>query len=292
MNIDGITLSSPRVLRDLLNRHGISLKKQYGQNFLIDQNVLDAIVDASAVSDADGVLEVGPGAGVVTQRLGQRARRVMAVEKDTSLRPLLEETLADSPNIEVVYADFLRTDLAALWQRFAEVGCARVAVVANLPYYITTPILFHLFDSGVPWSRMVVMVQREVAQRMAAPPGGKDYGALSVAVQYRAAVRTVLRVGPNSFFPPPAVESCVLCLERLQEPAVCVTDEAAFFRVVRGAFATRRKTLANALSGALGLAKADVLQLLQTAAVDGGRRGETLSLAEFAQIANQFVQMP
>lgn len=287
-----LNLSSARALRDLMARHGFHLKKQYGQNFLVDDRVLDAIAAASGVSRQDGALEIGPGAGVVTKRLAERANTVIAVEKDRSLSPLLAETLRDLTNVQVVYDDILEVDLPSLWQRFAQTGCEHVAVVANLPYYITTPILFHLFDADVSWSRMVIMVQREVAERMAAPPGGKTYGALSVAVQYRAEVSMVTRVRPGSFLPPPDVESVVLCLERRLSPPVEVVDERVFFRVVRGAFATRRKTLANALSGALGVSKDDVLSLLQSAQVDGNRRGETLTLAEFSNIANALAQLP
>ncbi|WDL99006.1 16S rRNA (adenine(1518)-N(6)/adenine(1519)-N(6))-dimethyltransferase RsmA [Alicyclobacillus sp. ALC3] len=287
---DVLKLTSARALRDLMARHGFQLKKQYGQNFLVDERVLDAIAAASGLTHSDGALEIGPGAGVVTRRLAERAKSVVAIEKDRSLAPVLAESLKGCNNVEIVYDDVLEVDLARIWKHFAEAGCEHVAVVANLPYYITTPILFHLFDAGVDWARMVVMVQREVAQRMAAPPGGKTYGALSVAVQYRADVQTVARVSPGSFLPPPDVESAVLCLERRLTTPVAVTDEAAFFRVVRAAFATRRKTLANALSTGLGIPKESALTLLARTGVDGGRRGETLTLAEFANIANTLVQ--
>lgn len=283
-NADQGRLTSPRIVRDVLARHGVSLKKQLGQNFLVDLHVLDAIVAASQASETTGILEIGPGAGVVTQALGAVARRVVAVEKDSTLQPVLAETLAGLPNIELVFDDFLKVDVLQLWRRFAD--CERTAVVANLPYYVTTPILFHLLDSGVPWSRIVVMVQKEVADRLCAPPGGKDYGALTVSVRYRADVRVVLQVSRNAFLPPPNVDSTVVCLERHVQPVVAVADEAMMFRVIRAAFATRRKTLLNALSSTLGWSKEEVRAHLEKAGVDGMRRGETLALAEFACIAN------
>jgi 16S rRNA (adenine1518-N6/adenine1519-N6)-dimethyltransferase len=233
--------------------------------------------------EEDGVFEIGPGAGVVTQRLAQVARRVVAVEKDESLQPLLKTVLGDAGNVEIVYADVLKLQLTQLWQRFAD--CRRVHVVANLPYYVTTPILFHILESGVPVGNIVVMVQREVADRLAAPPGGKDYGALSVMVQYRAQVEKVANVPPSAFLPPPNVDSVVVRL-RCREPVWPARDEACLRQVVRAAFATRRKTLQNALAAGLSIHRDDARDLLESAGVEAGRRGETLTLAEFVRVAD------
>lgn len=283
-------LTKPSALRDLLSRHGFSFKKQLGQNFLVDAGVLEQIVEAAALSGRDGAFEIGPGAGVVTRLLADRAAKVVAVEKDEALRQVLAETVGGAPNVDLRYADVLDLDLGALWREaFADVE--RVSVVANLPYYVTTPILFHLFDAQVPIRRIVVMVQKEVADRMMAPPGGKEYGVLSIAVQYRADVQKVTVVRPASFLPPPGVDSMVVCLHCRATPPVNVVDEAGFFRVVRAAFSTRRKTLANALAGGLGLSKQQTLELLDLAQIDPTRRGETLDLAEFAKLGNAFTRI-
>jgi 16S rRNA (adenine1518-N6/adenine1519-N6)-dimethyltransferase len=281
-------VAQPSQLKALLARHGFSFKKQLGQNFLIDARILTAIEQAAELTEADGAFEIGPGAGVVTQRIARSAKRVVAVEKDASLASVLDDALAAFPNVEVVFADVLKVDLPDLWTRFAD--CRRVSVVANLPYYVTTPILFHVLESGVRPYNIVVMVQREVADRMCAAPGSKDYGALSVAVQYHAEVDKVVRVPPSSFLPPPGVESMVVRLRCRSKPPVEVLDEATFFRVVRASFAMRRKTLLNTLAGPLGLSKDECARLLDGAGIDGRRRGETLTLDEFAAIANAYAR--
>ncbi len=279
-------VAKPSQLKALLARHGFSFKKQLGQNFLIDARILDMIEQAAELTDADGAFEIGPGAGVVTQRLARAAKRVVAVEKDASLGAVLNDSLAEFPNVEVVYADVLKVDLPELWTRFAD--CRRVSVVANLPYYVTTPILFHILESAVRPHNIVVMVQREVADRMSAAPGSKDYGALSVAVQYHAEVDKVVRVPASSFLPPPGVDSMVVRLRCRNKPPVDVVDESTFFRVVRASFAMRRKTLLNTLAGPLGLSKDECLRLLEGCGIDSRRRGETLTLGEFAAIANAY----
>ncbi|MCL6633179.1 MAG: 16S rRNA (adenine(1518)-N(6)/adenine(1519)-N(6))-dimethyltransferase RsmA [Alicyclobacillus herbarius] len=272
-------------LKRFLARYGFTLKKGLGQNFLIDGRVLNAIVEAADIAETDGVLEIGPGAGVLTQRLAARAKRVVAVEKDQALRPLLAESLAEFPHVRVLFADVLEVDLAGLWSEFTD--CARVHVVANLPYYVTTPILFHILESDVNVSNILVMVQKEVADRLAAPPGGKAYGALSVMVQYRAEVERVVTVSPSSFLPPPGVDSVVVRLTC--RPPVCPAKRLADLQsVVRAAFATRRKTLANALSGGLGLSRDDARELLESAGIQPDRRGETLGLCEFVRLANAY----
>ncbi len=277
-------VSSPRELKQLLGAHGFSFKKQLGQNFLIEPRVLEQIVQAAEVTPNDGVFEIGPGAGVVTQLLAQSAGKVVAVEKDQSLRPVLQESLSGFDNVELVFDDVLKLDLVDVWKGFE--ACAQVSVVGNLPYYVTTPIVFHIFSFGLRVSNVVLMVQKEVADRLAANPGGKDYGALSVAVQYRAVVEKVAKVSPGAFYPSPAVDSTVVRLRIRKSPAVSVVDEAVFFRVVRAAFATRRKTLLNSLSGGLGVSKDESRTLLEQAGIDSRRRGETLSLEEFATLAN------
>jgi len=277
-----LDMHRPSILRQVLGQHGFTLKKQLGQNFLIDKHILDRIVEAAELSAEDGVFEVGPGAGVVTQRLAARAKTVVAVEKDRGLASVLEVVLRPFENTEVVFEDVLKVDLPQLWKKFAD--CRRVSVVANLPYYVTTPILFQLLESHVPLHHIVVMVQKEVADRLAASPGGKDYGALTVAVQYYAEVDRVVRVPPGAFTPPPNVESTVIRLRMRSNPPVNVADSAALFRVVRTAFAMRRKTLLNNLTHGFGITKAACVALLEDAGIEPSRRGETLSLAEFAEI--------
>lgn len=270
-------------LRELLRAHGFQFKKQLGQNFLIDQRILDKIVNAADIGPDDGVFEIGPGAGVVTRQLADRARWVVAVEKDRALTPILQTSLEGKANVKIIYQDVLDAHLPDLWNEFA--NCQRVSVVANLPYYVTTPILFHLLESQVRLHHIVVMVQREVAQRLVASPGTKDYGALTVAVQYYAEVDKVQRVAPGCFVPPPNVESEVVRLRIRSKPAVDVPNSKMFFRVVKAAFAMRRKTLVNNLAHSFGLGKATCEQLLRDCAIDPMRRGETLDLSEFASLA-------
>jgi 16S rRNA (adenine1518-N6/adenine1519-N6)-dimethyltransferase len=282
--VNAVDVVKPSVLKEVLRRHGFSFKKQLGQNFLIDERVLTRIVDAAELGPDDGVFEIGPGAGVLTRWLAERAKRVVAVEKDAALRPVLAETLAGCENVVLRFADALQLDLAPLWTEFS--GCRRVVMAANLPYYVTTPLLFHVLESRVPLDTMVLMVQREVADRLTASPGGKDYGALTVAVQYHTTVERVCVVHPGAFLPPPNVDSTVVRLRRRRRPAVDVLDEAAFFRIVRAAFSVRRKTLLNALSSGLGMDKDQCRMWLEASGIDPNRRGETLNLHEFAALAN------
>lgn len=269
-------------LRELLETHGFQFKKQLGQNFLVDAHVLHRIVEAADIAQNDGVFEIGPGAGVVTQALARKAQRVLAVEKDRSLAAVLRSSLSEADNVVIRYADVLELDLPVIWQEFRD--CQRVSVVANLPYYVTTPILFHLLESGVPIHHVVVMVQREVAQRLVARPGTKDYGALTVAVHYYAEVELIQRVSPGAFVPSPSVESEVVRLRIRTEPPVDVSNPSLFFRVVRAAFSMRRKTLLNNLTHSFQIAKPDCETLLKTIGIDPVRRGETLDLTEFADI--------
>lgn len=281
-------LASPAVIKRLLQEHGFRFSKSLGQNFLIDEDALDKIVDGAGVEETSNVLEIGPGFGALTQRLCARAKKVCAIELDESAVAVLRGVLGDCGNVSLVQGDVLKLDLPKLLQEQFE--GEPVQVVANLPYYITTPILMMLIESGLPLISITVMVQKEVADRMVAAPGKKDYGALSVAVQYRCSADLITTVGPESFLPPPKVSSSVVRLHMLERPPVAVADEKQFFRVVRAAFATRRKTLPNALSaGGFTMPKNEIAALLESLSIDPMRRGETLSLQEFAAISHKIV---
>lgn len=273
----------PRIVRPEVTAHivrtfGLHLRKGLGQNFLVDAQVLADIVDAAALHTGEAVLEVGPGIGTLTQALAETGAAVTAVELDERLVAVLHQTLAGYDNVRIIHGDVLR------WPISREIN-GPFKVVANLPYYITTPVLMHFLTGTLPVTVLVAMVQKEVAARMAAAPGGKDYGALSVAVQYHAVPTVVRTVPARAFLPPPAVESAVVRCTVRDVPPVAVAEKTLLFRVVKAAFGQRRKTLANALKGA-GLPAADVAEILDAAGIDGRRRGETLSLAEFALLAN------
>jgi 16S rRNA (adenine1518-N6/adenine1519-N6)-dimethyltransferase len=283
-------LVNPSVTREVVDRFGFHFKKHLGQNFLIDANILDKIVEAANLDSEKGVLEIGPGIGTLTQALADQAGIVVAVEKDDRLIPILSETLRDYPNVQVHHGDVLETDLHTLFvDRFGE---RRVSVVANLPYYVTTPIVMKLLEEKLRLDSIVVMVQREVAERMAAPPGGKDYGALTVAVQYYTEPSIVCRVPKTAFMPQPNVESMVIKLKVRDTPAVSVKDEKLFFQTVKASFAQRRKTLLNNLQNNLSVpgGKESVLRILELSGIDPSRRGETLSLEEFARLADEVAQ--
>lgn len=285
-NVDN--LASPAVVKRLLQQHGFRFSKSLGQNFLIDETVLERMVDGAGINGRSCVLEIGPGFGTLTQRLCARAQKVCAVEVDADAIAVLRQNLQECTNLEIVHGDILKLDLPALLQ--SQFGGLPVQVAANLPYYITTPILMRLLESGLPFSSITVMVQKEVADRMMAQPGKKDYGALTVAVQYRCVVTLVAQAGPEAFLPSPKVSSSVVRLDLRDVPAVAVPDEKAFFRVVCASFAMRRKTLPNALAaGGYTMPKAEIAALLQALGIDPKRRGETLSLKEFAAIAEKIV---
>lgn len=270
--------------REIIRKHGFTFKKSLGQNFLIDGNVLDQIIAAAGLDETRGALEVGPGIGSLTERLAKSAGKVTAVEIDRRLIPILKDVLAPYEHVSIVQSDILKTDLHALWQEhFA--GLAGVSVVANLPYYVTTPIIMKLLEDKLPIENIVVMVQKEVALRMSAKPGGKDYGSLSIAVQYYCEPEMVCIVPGKAFIPEPNVDSAVIRLKRRPDPAVSVPDEEKFFRVVQTSFAQRRKTLANNLSALSGKErKAELGDLLREIGVQPERRAETLSLEEFAAV--------
>lgn len=263
----------------IIRRFGLSLSKRLGQNFLISEQVVADIVAGAAVTAADNVLEIGPGIGTLTQGLAESGARVVAVELDAKLIEVLATTLAGYDNVRIVHGDILKTDISR------EMSAAKYKVVANLPYYITTPIIMALLERRLPIELLVTMVQKEVALRMIAPPGGKDYGALSVAVQYYSDPELLFTVPPSAFIPAPAVDSAVIRCTVRQKPPVDVADERCFFRVVKAAFGQRRKTLANALK-ATGLDSRQIAAVLAAAQIDPVRRGETLSLDEFAAVAN------
>lgn len=278
-------LTAPGTVRQLLNAHGIRIKKRLGQNFLVDRNILQKIVAAAELEADDTVLEVGPGLGALTQALAERAGRVVAVEIDEQLIPVLHKTLAAYPNVTIVHADALRLDLGSLVP-----GAAKVKVVANLPYYITSPLLMHFLEADLPLERLVVMVQAEVAERLQAAPGSKAYGALTVAVQYRGEVTRVAKVPRTVFLPQPGVDSAILCL-RLRPYPVRPKDEGLFFAVVRAAFAQRRKTLRNALAPLAGERGVAVEEVLGKANVDPAVRGETLSIEAFIAVADALAEV-
>ena len=263
----------------ILKTFRLHADKKMGQNFLISPNTLQTIVDAADVGPGDTVLEVGPGIGTLTQGLAETGCQVVAVELDRRLIPVLGKTLEGYENIRVVHGDVLKIDL------IKTVEAPRFQLVANLPYYITTPIILKMFEERLPVDRLVTMVQLEVAERMVAKPGGKDYGALSVAVQYYSEPRIVAEVPPDSFYPAPSVTSAVIRCDVRPQPPVDIVDERLFFRIVKAAFGQRRKMLSNALrmTGAT-----DVPAWLERAGIDGNRRGETLSLQEFAMLTNTF----
>ena len=279
--MDKPIIASPQVTQHILNRFKLRADKKLGQNFLIDENVVCQIVAAAELSEADTVLEVGPGIGTLTQGLAESKARVVAVELDTRLLPVLATTLNGYDNVRVVHGDILKVNI------MEEVGAPSFKVCANLPYYITTPIIFALLEKRLPMERLVAMVQKEVAERMAAQPGGKEYGALSVAIQYYTVPEIAFIVPPTSFIPAPAVDSAVIVCKRRIKPPVEVCDEGLFFRVVKAAFSLRRKMLSNSLKN-MGIKSEQVAKWLELAGVDGKRRAETLSLEDFAKLTNSF----
>ena len=280
------TLGNPQNTIEILQKYKFNFQKKFGQNFLIDEHVLDKIIRAAEITKDDYVLEIGPGIGTMTQYLACAAREVTAVEIDRALIPILEDTLKEYDNVSIINEDILKVDIAALAKE--KNGGRPIKVVANLPYYITTPIIMGLFESHVPLESITVMVQKEVADRMQVGPGTKDYGALSLAVQYYAEPYIVANVPPNCFMPRPAVGSAVIRLTRHQKPPVEVMDEKLMFRLIRASFNQRRKTLANGLknSGELNLSKEVITAAIEKLGKGSSVRGEALDLEEFARLTN------
>ena len=276
------------VTKAVLERHGFTFKKSFGQNFLTDTNILQKIVDTAEIDDQVNVIEIGPGIGALTEFLAERAAEVMAFEIDHRLVPILEDTLRDFDNVTVVNEDILKVDLAQHIQNFKNPDLP-IKVVANLPYYITTPILMHLIESGIPFSEFVVMMQKEVADRISAQPNTKAYGSLSIAVQYYMTAKVAFIVPRTVFVPAPNVDSAILKMVRRPEPAVAVEDESFFFKVSKASFTHRRKTLWNNLTGYFGKTeevKDKLTKALDQAGLSPSVRGEALSLAEFANLAD------
>lgn len=281
-------VATPGRTKEVLQKYGFTFKKSLGQNFLIDQNILHKIVSAAELGPDQGALEIGPGIGALTQKLAAQAGKVVAVEIDQRLIPILQDTLKGSGEVTVVHGDVLKLDLAELLSR--EFGHMNgVSVVANLPYYVTTPIIMKLLEDKLPLRNIVVMIQKEVAERMAARPGGKEYGSLSIAVQYYCEPELVVNVPHTVFIPQPNVDSAVIKLRLRQEPPVKVRDESFFFEVVQAAFAQRRKTIHNNLSSRFFAKdnKAASAEVLEACGIDPSRRGETLSIEEYAVLSER-----
>lgn len=281
-----MNLTNPSELKNILGAYGFSFSKSLGQNFLIDENILDKIIEGSGINDDFGALEIGPGAGTLTRALAERSKKTVAVEIDKRLLPLLGYTLNDFKNASVINADVMELDLNALIKK--EFGEMPVAVCANLPYYITSPIIMKVLEECQGVKSMTVMIQKEVAERMVASPGGKDYGALSVAVQFYTKPRIVCHAEPHCFLPQPKVASTVISLEILDKPAVEVSNKKLFFAIVKSAFGQRRKTLLNALSKSpyLSVEKEKIAAAIENAALKADIRGEKLSLYDFAAITD------
>lgn len=277
-------IASSQVTNHILHRFKLRADKKLGQNFLIDETVVRRIVEAAELTPEDTVLEVGPGIGTLTQGLAESGADVVAVELDKRLLPVLDVTLEGYDNVRIVNGDILQVDIMEQVQK-PDFKCC-----ANLPYYITTPIIFAILEKRLPMERLVVMVQKEVAERMAAKPGSKDYGALSVAIQYFTEPEIAFIVPPSSFIPAPSVDSAVIVCKRRSTPPVEVCDENLFFRVVKAAFSLRRKMLSNSLKN-MGIKGEQVSKWLELAGVDGKRRAETLSLEDFAALTNTFAQV-
>ncbi len=284
-------LSTPKETIRVLQEHNFQFKKKFGQNFLIDPRVLDKIVDAAQITKEDFVLEIGPGIGTLTQYLCESAGRVLAVEVDKNLIPILKETLASYDNVDILQGDILKQDIQGIADTYN--GGRPLKVVANLPYYITTPILMELFESRVPLQNVTVMVQKEVADRMKAKPGTKECGALSLAVQYYAKPYIAAFVPPNCFMPRPNVGSAVIRLDCLAKTPVEVKDEKLMFRLIRASFNQRRKTLQNGIAGSaeLSFTKEQAAEAIRRAGFDANIRGEKLGLPEFARLADLFASM-
>ena len=279
-------LASPSVIKEILSEYEFRFSKSLGQNFLIDEGALSQIVAGADIKDTDCVLEIGPGFGTLTQRLAAAAKKVVCVEIDKTVIPILSENLKDFDNFEIVNSDIMKIDIKSFTTE--KFGSEKVKVAANLPYYITTPIIMSLLESRANFESITVMVQKEVAKRLCAECGTKDFGAISLAVQYFCNAEYLFEVPPSSFMPPPKVTSAVVRLDLLEKKRVCVKSEEMFFKTVKAAFAQRRKTLLNALSnaGCFGKSKDEISKILNDVGIDAKRRGETLSIFEFAALSD------
>ena len=277
-------LTAPTTIKYFMEKHGFRFSKSLGQNFLISEATVDNIISGAGVTSEDVILEIGPGIGVMTRSMAQVANRVVAIEIDRSLEPVLKDTLSDLDNVTVIFQDILKVDLEKLFEEHFE--GRKPKVIANLPYYITTPIIMNFLENEVPVSDIVVMVQKEVAERIAAKPGTKEYGVLSLAVQYYCETRVLTKVPRGCFMPPPNVDSAVIELHIKEVQDVQAEDRALFFKTVRGAFSKRRKTIINAMVGEVPLGKEGLLSAMAEVGIDPIRRGETLNIHEFAALSN------
>lgn len=277
-------LSSHSVTKEVVQKHNFKFSKSLGQNFLIDSNIIDKILDGARVTEGDNIIEVGPGIGTLTREMGKVAEKVVAIEIDRNLIPILKDTLSDLENIEVINQDILKVDIQELVKDKLNGG--PVKLVANLPYYITTPIVMKFLEENIPVTDIVVMVQKEVADRMNAVPSTKDYGALSIAVQYYCETEIVAKAPRHMFIPQPNVDSTVIGLHVRTEKKYDVHNEEIFFKTVKASFGQRRKTLLNSLGGLGFLNKDEIREILKEANIDEKRRGETLSIEEFAVLSN------
>lgn len=280
-------LTEPKVIKSIAERFGFSFSKGLGQNFLLDKSVLEDIVDAA--EPEEGVLEVGPGFGVLTRELAKTSKKVVTIELDKRLFPVLDYTLEEFSNVKIIEGDVLKINLSKILEE--EFGKKQISVAANLPYYITTPIITMLLEGNFPIKRIVVMVQKEVAQRLCAKPGSKDYGAISVLCNYYTNPRVVTVVPAGSFYPAPKVDSAVVCLEVCKKPNVDVSDQKLFFRIVKAAFAQRRKTLLNCLTNSFNMDKQIISDSIEKCGINPGIRGEKLGIDEFAALTEEFSKL-
>ena len=281
-------LYTPSTIREIKAKYGFQLSKSLGQNFLTDKNIIDKIIDAADIGEDDLVIEIGPGIGVLTAEAAQLAKKVIAIEIDRNLIPILHDTLSEFDNVEVINQDVLKTDINELIEKS---GCKRAKIIGNLPYYITTPIIMSILERGIKAESITIMMQKEVADRIKSDPGHKTYGALSVAVQYYCNINSVVTVPKEVFFPAPKVDSAVLRLDIREEKPVVLKDEKMFFNCIKAGFGQRRKTLSNSLMGIGKFDKEEVKQCLSDCEIDEKRRAETLSLEEFARLANRFTEI-
>lgn len=282
-------LYSPTIINEVRKKHGFQFSKSLGQNFLTDKNIIDKIIEKSMIGKGDLVIEIGPGIGVLTAAAAEAAGKVIAIEIDRNLIPILGETLREYDNIEIINSDVLKTDLSALLEQNEEINGQKregVKILGNLPYYITTPIIMKILEDRVRTDSITIMLQKEVADRIKAGPGTKAYGALSVAVQYYCTVAHVVNAPKEIFVPQPKVDSTVIRLDVRKEKPVLLSSEETFFAVVKAGFGQRRKTLLNSLTGIYGLTKDEIAVVMAAAGIDPVRRAETLSLEEFAALAN------
>ena len=283
-------LYSVQTINEIRDRHNFRLSKSLGQNFLTDKNIIDEIIQSSGISSNDLVIEIGPGIGVLTREALETAGKVIAIEIDRRLIPVLEETLSGYDNFEVINADILKTDLKAIIE--ANKGYDAVRIIGNLPYYITTPIIMKILEDGVSADSVTVMMQKEVADRIKAPVGSKNAGAITAAVQFYCSVTQIASVPKEAFVPRPKIDSAVLRLDVLKSPAVEVRDKSIFFECIKKGFGQRRKTILNSLNGVCGIDKAKLAEVFDTNGIDPQRRAETLSLAEFGKIADTISEGP